>query len=49
MGIAEDIVKDAFEYYNEEYYKRLREAYPEHTLRMQENGLKKKNLKSVLV
>ena len=28
MGIAEDIVKDAFEYYDEEYYKRLRERQP---------------------
>ena len=28
MGIAEDIVKNAFEYYDEEYYKRLRERQP---------------------
>lgn len=28
MGIAEDIVKDAFSYYDEEHYKYLREAYP---------------------
>ena len=28
MGIAEDIVKDAFSYYDEEHYKYLRKAYP---------------------
>lgn len=28
MGIAEDIVKDAFNYYDEEHYKYLRKAYP---------------------
>lgn len=28
MGIAEDIVKNAFSYYDEEHYKYLREAYP---------------------
>ena len=29
MGIAEDIVKNAFEYYDEKYCKHLREMYPE--------------------
>ena len=29
MGIAEDIVRDAFSYYDEDYYKSVREAYPE--------------------
>lgn len=28
MGIAEDIVKNAFNYYDEEHYKYLRKAYP---------------------
>jgi len=28
MGIAEDIVKERFEYYDEEHYKYLRRAYP---------------------
>ena len=28
MGIAENIVKDAFNYYDEEHYKYLREVYP---------------------
>ena len=28
MGIAENIVKDAFNYYDEEHYKYLRETYP---------------------
>ena len=28
MGIAENIVKDAFNYYDEEHYKYLRKAYP---------------------
>jgi hypothetical protein len=28
MGIAEDIVKRAFEHCDEEYYKRMREMYP---------------------
>jgi hypothetical protein len=28
MGIAEDIVKEHFEYYDEEHYKYLRRAYP---------------------
>jgi len=30
MGIAEDIVKDAFEYYDEEHYKYFRRKYPEY-------------------
>ena len=43
MGIAEDIVKDAFEYYNEEYYKRLRETYPEYAQSwIEEKELKKR-------
>ena len=43
MGIAEDIVKDAFEYYNEEYYKRLREGYPAYAKEwIEEKELKKR-------
>ena len=30
MGIAENIVKDAFEYYDEEHYKYFRRKYPEY-------------------
>ncbi len=30
MGIAEDIVKEKFEFYDEEHYKFIRERYPEY-------------------
>jgi hypothetical protein len=43
MGIAEDIVKDAFEYYDEDYYKSLREAYPAYARQwIEEKELKKR-------
>ena len=43
MGIAENIVKDAFEYYNEDYYKSLREAYPAYAREwIEEKELKKR-------
>jgi len=34
MGIAEDIVKERFEYYDEEHYKYLRERYPAYASEM---------------
>jgi hypothetical protein len=34
MGIAEDIVKERFEYYDEEHYKYLRRAYPAYASEM---------------
>lgn len=43
MGIAEDIVKDAFEYYNEDYYKSLIETYPSYAREwIKEKELKKR-------
>ena len=44
MGIAEDIVKDAFSYYDEEYYKRLRETYPEYAQSWRDEAEFKKSI-----
>jgi len=44
MGIAEDIVKDAFEYYDEEHYKYLRRAYPAYASEMIADIKLKKNI-----
>ena len=44
MGIAEDIVRDAFSYYDEEYYKRLRETYPEYAQSWRDEAEFKKSI-----
>ena len=44
MGIAEDIVKDAFSYYDEDYYKSVREAYPEYAQSWRDEAEFKKSI-----
>ena len=44
MGIAEDIVRDAFSYYDEDYYKSVREAYPEYAQSWRDEAEFKKSI-----
>ncbi len=44
MGIAEDIVKRAFSYYDEEYYKYWRKKYPEYAQSWRDEAEFKKSI-----